>query len=1534
MTRDKSNIMTRICDIGTRSLLPCGGKRAKLELRLVPNEITARCSRDYVSSPTRLRLVVSLLLIMVLGVYSAWGQPEAGYYYYIANMNAANGGHAYDPSKTDNWYLCPTEGANNNVYYDSEMNKPYLTTNNKGRLTKYIWKVVASGKSGFYYIIHKETGKYLTANDAVLEGNDKHRKRVHLEEVPENSSPSEDMKFSFTSQGATLSVYGVNEPTYAISSKTQTATIGTTVHKYLNPSGSNQNNYGPNSGYSGLIGFYNDATNAGSRWFFEDVVKKPTITDNGNGTATITNTNDEGTIYYKIDDASYAECPSNGVIQLNENHKNIVKAYVVNGDFISRVETVVIDLRVLTDVSSLSEMSDPEGMYRLTDDISSAGDGLNYEFKGSLDGNFHTISGLKGPLFASTDGAVIKNVMLKDVDIKKDGAMGAITGVAKGYTRIYNCGILPSDNKFKEATQSKVKSNNNYCGGLVGWLKDDSRVINCFSYANIDGGTDVAGIVGHNEEVYSEGGVSYGSTTQTSGGKYYRLKTAVVNCMFYGNITSGDNRYPVYGGAKMLNKGTNGINNYCFYRVEASLGLADDEHYNCSWPAKEEYLTSYEYYRSLLNSNRELCGWWIGAPSAPSEMTIAQVQAVPKDASLIAKWVLDPSIAPYPILKPAGKYPSIVNQAPKPTTSTSDTHQRINPETKQWVNRASSSNTQMNNPKAAPETEGQILGTIQVTITDGKNSTNDKIRYIAITAMDIENNDFCYGKIQLPYYNSIFGNPAIEIDPEASLDDRKTQWNSRYGGNYNGDVVVGWIVADVTGGITGITDQKKIENEKVVFDHIFSTNAESGYDFADRYCTTKDKNGNRIFAQGGYYYVPYGVSAITIQAKWATAVYLDNGAEHSYDRISGSGAGTDFAPAGHRSSTLANGQTVNTGTISNIIPTGDVYEKAIVLVGNHQYRIGGANIGDANKGCTIMSADFDMDEEPDYSLIWQLGSGTNRYNICPIRFDFLPVVEIGMAMKEDGSTQYYSLGCYRPLGHFEVTETSLIHFGQFEYGTADRNTSAPLILNGGIFDQYSKGTKSHTDAEDYISYIIIGGNVSIPSFTPGAHVNTGAAYPTRHCPINVIGGKINNLYLTGNYNDGVTPNTDNPHCYIDGGNFKQVAAAGKEGINGNVIFKVNHSIMQEFYGGSTLGDKYVTGSIDVTIDNSYVTKYCGGPKFSNLTPSASNTVTTNATGTTFGVYYGGGNGGTSYMQYDKADATVTDATPTGTFISWDDATQNRGGRLKYYTPGTFRSDAPIGYHANYEMEIVNTSTGEDSKKAIFRTYMYVAQFSATNTGPVTNNLTDCTVLTNFYGGGNLGGVHGNVTSTLLGTTHVNGSVYGAGYSASVPQVTIYDKNKTAPMINVYTGIITPTPDPDPASSSTTYTWCYKNSSTNVVIPSGVVIPNAVSTSNPTFEYNGKNYLYTKEKLENLGTVEGTVSLTIGGDAVVEGKVYKEDGSEDATKTGGVYGGGDESAVDGSVTVTLSGNAQVFGNVFGGGNQGEVSGSTTVNIQDE
>lgn len=345
---------------------------------------------------------------------------------------------------------------------------------------------------------------------------------------------------------------------------------------------------------------------------------KPVITVSG-GTVTITCAIAGATIHYTTDGSPATTSSPTYAGPFDKGSASEIRAIATKAGYLVSSEAALLPP---TEVSSSDEMTDMSGNYILASNFSSnASIGTSENpFSGTIDGNMVTLSGLDHPLVAYANGATIKNVMLKGVQISGSGSVGAIAGEASGYTRIYNCGILPSSNKYENET-SYVSSSNGYCGGLVGLLNDDSRVINCFSYANITGGTTVAGIVGYN---------NFASTTKVTGEKYTELKTAIVNCMFYGNITGGGTRYPVYGGNKIQNNTTTGINNYDFYRAEADLGLADNNHYNCSWPAQEEYLTKYEYYRYLLNSNRELCGWWVGAPSAPSGMSTTDVQAVPR----------------------------------------------------------------------------------------------------------------------------------------------------------------------------------------------------------------------------------------------------------------------------------------------------------------------------------------------------------------------------------------------------------------------------------------------------------------------------------------------------------------------------------------------------------------------------------------------------------------------------------------------------------------------------------------------------------------------------------------------------------------------------------------------------------------------------------------------------------------------------------------------------------------------------------------
>ena len=1465
--------------------------------------------------------------MLTLGSGSVWGQDYSGVYYIASDR----GYNAETPN--NNFFLCPTEGwafykATNDVQADNN-GQPFLTTykckDGNYNLNKAVWIVEKEPNSGCYYIKQALTGKYIVSN-GVLTGAGNTRARVHLETVADATALSALGDWALFEITYDVDHYDIIPHSAYGRDGDSNIYLVVNTNNYNQLDGNNSKKNGP-TGFKncgGIIGLYTHPDDGNAKFRLEPAtIAPPTITNNETVTNTFTITAAEGaTIYYTTDGSTPTTSSYTGSgptpVTVNQTESlTVIKAFAkgasdyfptsvttydltgcpkpvitVSGGTVtitcaiagatihyttdgspattssptyagpfdkgsaSEIRAIATKAGYLvsseaallppTEVSSSDEMTDMSGNYILASNFSSnASIGTSENpFSGTIDGNMVTLSGLDHPLVAYANGATIKNVMLKGVQISGSGSVGAIAGEASGYTRIYNCGILPSDNKY-ENESSYVSSSNGYCGGLVGLLNDDSRVINCFSYANITGGTTVAGIVGYN---------NFASTAEVSDGKYSKLKTAVVNCMFYGNITGGTTRYPVYGGNLITNANETGISSYNYYRAEANLGLTDNNHYNCSFPADERYLTQVEFHRSLLNSNRELCGWWVGSDVTPSTLTTDEVQAIPKDASLMYKWVVDPNVAPYPILKPFGKYASVING----NTGTP------------WVNRATA------NPY-----EGKQLGTLSVTVNSGSHSSAaSQILSIPITDMDTLRYDFGYRKIQLPYYNTVFGNPEADT------------WAEKYANNYTDQVVTGWKITNVT------TDGTVQTYNSFVADW------QDGYNFADRKSIDKDiysSTNPRVFAQGGNYYVPDGVSSITIEAYWGDAIYVRNDGNY-YDRvnITAGNTGSPFAPAGTRG-TLDNGKTVFTtkirDVIDNIKQKKSVYDYAIVLVGNVQESNGNNAVtvsGDNNtRGFTIMSADFDFDEEPDYCLEWQLGTGTARNTIAPIRFDFLPVVELGIAGKLHNSQNFFSLGCFRSFGHFEVTETAFIRFGQFEFELGTRD-DGPIILNGGIFDQYTRGRNGETN--QHINYVIVGGHLVMPSFTPGAHV--GQNYQTRHCAVNALGGDFSSFYLTGGYNENVNPYDDNPHCYIDGGRFGTVAAAYKEGIKGNVTWRINHALIREFYGGGVMSDdnKVVKGNIDVVIDNSIVGKYCGGPKFGDM--AEGKTVTTSATGTTFNQYFGAGNGGTNYVQYantDKVEAPIS---------NWSTTINNN------YHIGQYRSKAQ-GYEANYDYEVINTSAGTDNNSVVDRSYYYSAQFATTNTGNVTSTLTDCTIKTNFYGGGFLGGVTGDVTSTLNNCT-VKGAVFGAGYSASAGTVTISNKDKTPPVANTYTGII----KPQTGGTSTTYYWTHDKGSTSLPITTAT-------------ETDPKNYFYTEIPLDNLGTVSGDVALTINGTTTVGESIY---------------GGGEESVVNGNTTVTVTGGTigttgkggATWGNVYGGGkgkdddvNAGLVKGNTNI-----
>lgn len=435
-------------------------------------------------------------------------------------------------------------------------------------------------------------------------------------------------------------------------------------------------------------------------------------------------------------------------------------------------------------------------------------------------------------------------------------------------------------------------------------------------------------------------------------------------------------------------------------------------------------------------------------------------------------------------------------------------------------------------------------------------------------------------------------------------------------------------------------------------------------------------------------------------------------------------------------------------------PDTTVYDQAIVLIGNHQVKNGsGTDDRKVDKSLdgkwhpfTIMSADFDFDNEPDYCMQLQFRDHIDRPMIQPVRFDFLPVVELGLAVRPNSHA--YAIGIMVPQGHFEVTETAFMRTTQFEYYYEQMKLSdkkiiepfSPIIINGGEYELFNV-RKSSVTPVNRTSYFLLGGHAWVHRFAPGPHPNNNNSVPPIClCAVNALGGEYLEFYLSGiNRPDAGTPNNQNPHCYTNGGKFGIMAGAGYEEIKcDSVTFRINRSLIGEFYGGGLNGAKPVRGKIDVVIDNSRVKKYCGGPQVGTLGLDNNHlkTVTTRATGTIFGTFYGGGNGGNSYFRDNKDDGDWA-SNLIGNWImrryKWNLFNPlgfyEEGEPYYYAHPTTGANGDPNqtlepyidddpdegkGYQAEYECETFNQSNGVKDEVTM-RGFIHWIQFGTTIT---------------------------------------------------------------------------------------------------------------------------------------------------------------------------------------------------------------------------
>lgn len=1051
-------------------------------------------------------------------------------------------------------------------------------------------------------------------------------------------------------------------------------------------------------------------------------------------------------------------------------------------------------------VTVVDEMSDlgASGYYVLAADIDASSFTGDITFTGTLDGRYHTISGLTRPLFTTVNGGTVKNVIIDKVTISGIANAGAICGTAQGNAKIYNCGVLNSDGT------SSVSGTTN-AGGLVGTIasSSDVRVVNCYNYATVGGGTYAAGIVGRNQGTVS------GTTTVNATG------VRITNCMMYGNMTAGTNRSPVYGGNHTNN--VQQLHEYNYYRSRANLTYTA---YNDQLAIdKDEYLTRFPFYRHIQNTHRELAAYFLfGAqPSA------AQVDE-------IGHWVLKPEVAPYPIIEPwieNTRRTTVDIAAHLPATTEKYAGKLLN-------NIGDDGYYTGAGDKVTAMGDG---GYLHVTVVIGNTSRSVDL---PITDMDTLAFDFTWGKVVLPFANEFDG------------------WTRDYS-----KAITGWRITSITGGTAGTL---------------------SNYNFADRDCTAKDlySNSNYIFAQGGNYIVPYGVTAITIEANMANAFYLsdaraDFGYSNTYD------GQTNLA---WTMPTTYHGQTIYTSLatlMGALATTTNPHTQAIVLVGNYHYNqkvTNSANTAFENntgKAFTIMSCDEDNNQEPDYG--WYSYHTDDRVEAPPMRFDFVPNIGMGMAQRVNGSDPYPTIGIWHNRGWFELTETCVSFMSECEINdnnfsaTDDGHGNNRWIANSGYFIQI---VRARDGACNRLSYLQIGGNAYVKELYPGSH--TDNSYATTLRPIVVTGGEVAECYMTG-YKAGATAPGADIHFWCAGGRIHKYLSAYMENpsTNGvNVTAKVDHAVIRRFFGGGTSAAARITGNINITMNNSLVDFYCGGPEFGDM--AAGRTVTTHATGSTFGEYYGAGFGGTSITYNREAQNSPAFGASTTYPLAF-------GTNYKRLT-----NNATYGIGSCYKFEYILYAGGSGSGVARF--YTGYAQFSLATTGNVTNVLLGCTILRNYYGAGCQGKVDGTVTSTLTDCS-IFGSAFGGGYKAAANTVDVYPA--TQPTYSVYTretGLFSDFGTVAPE----TFTWQY----------------GATVGSN-----DANKILYTTTDMTTLGNVTGAISLTIDGGSVA----------------GSVFGGGNESISRNNTNVILQGPAVIGGDVFGGGNRAPVEGDTSVIIRD-
>ena len=1077
-------------------------------------------------------------------------------------------------------------------------------------------------------------------------------------------------------------------------------------------------------------------------------------------------------------------------------------------------------------------------------------------FGGFIDGNFKQIKGinirLSGDDYLNTNGLIravkgtnhfaagVKNFIInrENVVISEDhrhglNAVGGLVGYLGEYAYVINSGVLSGNVTINDTNAAGINdelaARGLYVGSIVGFMDDQTNIT-----ADLNSASAIRnGIVNTYSYAAFSFGTSLGGTVRAGGILGYRANgyvwsnatsSLVVLSNYYGpelsNAPSADVFQYVYNGASTVESSRSPSFNYYWFKGD-SRDITIDAHSKAI--AKDsDYLES-EGFVANLNSYGELLKFY-------------WTQAFNEDAT-IANYLIEDTVGVYE-----------ENSSGEVVTDI--------PGVEWYISRKNYGNLRPYFPilRKKIKTQEQSTnndGTLSVEL-DGK-AKGTRTETITITNESEAIDDFVYHKIKLPYAVDLYGTNYLDSNKEYIFNGWKLTYVEQSGTECSRG-------CDTNAPISG-----------------------NSYNYIERSGTYGvNKNIGEVYAEGGYYLVPDGVTKVKFEAIWARAIYLSdnfrqavfNVKSYSYNYTQSEGYGNRFpgTPNGsydHPYISLSAAYTAAAGVTHS-----DMYDVAIVLRGNYHESFGGSGNNDNlssnwynNTSVTIRSVDDNEDKKPDYSMFIR---NYAYLNIGNVRFDFINLLDMPQVAGYNGGLNSFFI---REGQSFETTETVVTDL--IKLFTVRCNH---VKLLGGYFDIYSNYNASINDIKNYL---IFGGkaraNVISGGYLSSNGEISGKAYPPA---INIVGGRIG--LLTANYSSGSATYFAS-YIYVDGGYVDEFYSVYKGNATERIYSYLNNAYFNHVYGGGYADTAYIKQGIKLQVDNCRIGDFFGGPRFGVVDGNLEIDIDDSE----LDYVYGGGYGGNQI--FTTEDLSRSSVAPDR---------DNRWSNSFSYNPGTDHFQwIKDGYNiyrtdTNYISRIYSVGNRAYNQIDVISTYLSVAK-----TQTIRMNINNSRVNNDVYGGGNRGKVEGDIYLNLY-NTYVGGDVYGASLTGDVEPVKVNDSAGVgAPPFYNYAidSEVTGTAD-------NTYNWYYYAYNYGIL-----------DTTNKRI--GSVNYGHLGE------TTAGNIFINMSGE---NQKMYVK---------GSVYGGSYKAPVEmnntGTIHINIGDGVYIKESVYGGSRAASVNGNTVV-----